>query len=332
MSRRKRKPREDVGLSPTNYPSVNREFYAGDPADYFLRRLQALLILKGKPDAMRALMADGVDAGRVRLQLIPGDGPGAISEKDDANARDRFITADSWLLLHHASETLLRLYIAHATDGPCPALEVARVRGPGELKKKIRARFVPPLAPVHLEEDGVVFYGSPTAEGLSGIDEDGRQALLANVEDLLRLFAGVVLEAESYNAIKHSMGIRTGRSRLNVKVENLDLGTTEGPHLEYVGIRETPERFVWAYKTRWLDFDLIAAQIYVAQRMILALWLMARHRYLGAELDALPSLGSPTAKDLRHSDSVSWTTLTRDLVYESDGTPVSRDDEKGRAA
>jgi hypothetical protein len=149
MSRGKGKPREDIGLSPANYPAVHEEFYAGDPADYFLRRLQGLLILKGEPEALRALMTDGIDAGRVRLQLVPGGGPGAISEEDDAEARDRFLTADSWLLLHHASETLLRLYVAHATNGPCPALEVARGRGPGDFKKKRASclRVLPRISP-----------------------------------------------------------------------------------------------------------------------------------------------------------------------------------------
>jgi hypothetical protein len=113
------------------------------------------------------------------------------------------------------------------------------------------------------------------------------------------------------------MAIRTGNSRLNVKIDDMDLGTTEGPHIEYVGIRETPERFVWAHKTIWLDFDLIVAQIYVAHRMILALWLMARHRYLGAELDAVPSLGQPSADELRRSDSITWTSFARDLIYNS---------------
>jgi hypothetical protein len=107
-------------------PALNEEFYAGDPADYFLRRLLGLLILKGKPEELRKMMAESVDAGGVRLELVRQADPGAQSEKDDADGRDRFITADSWVLLHRASETLLRLYLAHAGDGPCPVLEIAR--------------------------------------------------------------------------------------------------------------------------------------------------------------------------------------------------------------
>jgi hypothetical protein len=318
MAKQKPKRRADHGLSDENYQPLNEEFYAGDPADYFFRRLQGLLILKGKPDALRALMLEGVDAGGVHLQLVTGEGPGAESEKDDAERRDRFITADAWLLLHHACETLLRLYIAHAQDASCPALEVARERLPSAFKEKVRARFIlSQRSPEHYAENGRVFYGSPAAEGLADTDVEGRQALLANIEDLLRLFASIFLDAEAYNAIKHSMAIRTGNSRLDVKVADMDLGTTEGPHIEYVGLRETPERFVWAHKQLWLDLDLVVAQVYVAHRMILALWLMARRRCLGTDLNAVPSLGHPTADELRRSDSITWTSFARDLIYNS---------------
>lgn len=331
MRQQRSKRREDDGLSVENYQPLNEEFYEGDPADYFLRRLQGLLILKGKPDALRELMLEGIDAGGVRLQLTPGQGPGAKSEEDDAEGRDRFVTADAWLLLHHASETLLRLYLAHAKDVPCPALEVARERRAGAFKRQIRDRFIrAQRSPGHCAENGQVFYGSPTAEGLSEADDESRDALLSNVEGLLRMFASVFLDAEAYNAIKHSMAIRTGNSRLNVKVADMDLGTTEGPHIEYVGVRETPERFVWAHKTIWLDFDLIVAKVYTAHRMILALWLMARHRYLGDELDAIPSLRHPTADELGRSDAITWTSFAKDLIYEPlpdlDASPSPRRD------
>ncbi len=37
----------------------------------------------------------------------------ARQEEQDAEDRERFLLADSEILLHHASETLLRLYLAH---------------------------------------------------------------------------------------------------------------------------------------------------------------------------------------------------------------------------
>jgi hypothetical protein len=180
MRDKKSKRREDDGLADQNYQPLNEEFYTGDPADYFIRRLQGLLILKGKPDALRELMLEGIDAGGVRLQLSPGEGPGAESKEDDSEGRSRFVTADAWLLLHHASETLLRLYLAHDQDAPCPALEVARERRPGSFKEKVRTRFISSQRSLeHCAENGRVFYGSPTAEGLSSFaDDESRRALL----------------------------------------------------------------------------------------------------------------------------------------------------------
>ncbi len=317
MAKKKRKKQADDGLSELNYQTLNEDFYAGDPADYFAQRLYGLLLLKGKPEAVRALLAEGVETGGVRIQLQSGTTPDARPEEEDAESRDRFFTADAWLLLHHASETLLRLYLAHAQGAPCPALEVAREREPGSFKKKMHERFIRSTpSPEHHGENGVVFYGSPTAAGLVGYDEDGRNALLSNIEGLLRLFASTFLDAEAYNAIKHSMAIRAGNSRLEVTVDDMDLGTTQGPHIEYVGIRRMQERSVWARKTLWFDFDLIVAQVYTAQRLILALWLMARHQYLGAELGAVPPLGRPTPDELRRSESITWISMTRDLLYD----------------
>ena len=120
MAKKRPKKQADDGLSELNYQTLNEDFYAGDPADYFMRRLTGLLLLKGKPEAIRALPAEGIETGGVLIQLQPGTTPDARSEDDDAESRDRFFTADAWLLLHHASETLLRLYLAHA-KGPVPS-------------------------------------------------------------------------------------------------------------------------------------------------------------------------------------------------------------------
>ncbi len=316
MAKKRRKKQADDGLSELNYQALNEDFYAGELADYFERRFHNLLVLKGKPGAIQALLDDGIDVSGVHIERRRGTGPGARSEAEDAERRDRFFTADAWLLLHHASETLLRLYLAHAQNDPCPALNVAREREPRGFKKKVLARFVrsSPSTEQH-RENGFVFYGSPTVDGFE-YDAEGREALLSNIENLMRLFASTFLDSEAYNAIKHSMAIRTGNSRLEIKVDDMDLGTTEGPHIEYLGVKETAERFVWAHKTRWFDFDLIVAQIATAQRMILALWLVARHRYIGAKLQAVPCLQQPTADELRRSDSVTWFTLDRELIYD----------------
>jgi len=307
----------DEGLSPENFQVLNEEFYEGDPADYFMRRLQGLLILSGRPDAIRTLLSEGVEAGGARIQLRAEAGLGSESTEQDAEGRSRFITADAWLLLHHASETLLRLYLAHSDDDLCPPLQIARQRLPGAFKEEVKARFREAASLEHYAANGRVFYNSPTAEGLTDLDSEGREALLANVEGLLRLFADVFLDAESYNAIKHSMAIRTGHSRFNLTVNGMDMGTTEGPHIEYLGIHKSGERLVWAHKTKWLNLDLIVARIYVAHRMILALWLAARSRYVGASLEAVPSLGSPTPEELSRSDSVTWSSMARDLIYDS---------------
>jgi hypothetical protein len=308
----------DHALSDANYQGLNEAFYRGDPADYFMRRLQGLVLLQGNPDGVNALLRQGVDAGSVHIRLDADLEAGTESAKQESERRSRYIVADAWLLLHHASETLLRLYLAHSGAHACPPLEVARQRSPGDFKRKVATRFQrQPPSDDHYAMNGLTFYGSPSADGLQEYDGESRQALLVNIEGLLRLYAGIFLDAESYNAIKHGMAVQTGHSRLEVKVDDLDLGATEGAHVEYLGLSHKSERSVWAMKTSWLDLDVIMAEIVIAQRMILALWLMAQHRYLGTALDSVPSLRGPSASDLRRSDSVTWLSMVRDLTYDS---------------
>jgi hypothetical protein len=80
-------------------------------------------------------------------------------------------------------------FISRTRKGaPCPALEIARERRAGAFKKQIRHRFIASRRSLeHYAENGQVFYGSPTAKGLSDADDDSRQALLDNVEGQIRL-------------------------------------------------------------------------------------------------------------------------------------------------
>jgi hypothetical protein len=307
----------DDGCSPVNYPSLNEAFYDGDPADYFMRRFQGLLLLRGNAAGIEELLRAGVTAGSLRLQLSGGADPGSEAARQDAEARHRFITADAWLLLHHASETVLRLYLAHREGHPCPPLQMARHRR--DFKRDVAARFRKARrTPAHFEANGSVFYGSPTAGHVRHhLDEEQLAALLSNIEDLLRMFADVFLDAEAYNAVKHGMAVQPGHSRFTITVDDRDLGQTQGPHIEYLGTRMRDGRKVWLRSTKWIDLDIVFQQIYVAHRMITTLWTTARHRYLGAPFSGLLRLDQPAAAELLRSDAITWNNLSQDLIYET---------------
>jgi hypothetical protein len=56
-------PSPDENLSPTNYRFLNETFYASEPADYFSRRLQNLLLTAANRRGLDALLSAGTTFG-----------------------------------------------------------------------------------------------------------------------------------------------------------------------------------------------------------------------------------------------------------------------------
>ena len=130
--KRQPKPSPDQGLAPANFSALNERFYKMSPEDYFSRRLMSLMLWLGFPDGFQAALQSEFSAEGVGVQWR-SDLPGDEAEKN----RKRFSTADAEVILHHVSETLLRLYLVHASRSPCPWLDLARERSFAKFKKQV---------------------------------------------------------------------------------------------------------------------------------------------------------------------------------------------------
>lgn len=147
---------------PAHLPALNESFYTARPQDYFGRRLQDLMLVAGNLAGLDDLFAKGVSFGALSA-IGPQMGEGLAPER--ASERERqtqhFVIAESEVLCHHAGETLLRLYLAHAGAPPSPWLELSQIRSPEEFKKRVRRRFGPdsnPSDPANLAEIARTFY------------------------------------------------------------------------------------------------------------------------------------------------------------------------------
>lgn len=143
MAKEKRSP--DNLLVPEQFPELNEAFYATKPWEYFNYRNHLLMLAAGAADRLAKIAEDGVAYKGMTYQENPGGGDDEDGDQAEV-AKENFVIADSEALLHHASETLLRLYLAHEGPKPCPWLELARVRTPGQLKKMLEDRFLKDLA------------------------------------------------------------------------------------------------------------------------------------------------------------------------------------------
>jgi hypothetical protein len=279
-SNRSRKPSPDHLLAPEQFPELNRAFYATRPWEYFRHRERLLALTAGAPEKLLAAGRDGVQVGRLHFQL-QGD---PQQEEQDAEDRERFLLADSQILLHHVSETLLRLYLAHENLPPCPWLEVARVRGPGAFKKLVQGRFVegPPQDESRRRVAGV-FLGTSNPKGLTPHPPiEAWNEGLDNIEAFLRHYARHFLDADVYNALKHGLVVRPGDS--HTQLDDGELIKAEGPALEYLSQRkDVSGRLRWNRSTRWLEFDRSLVFVFMATRLMESLWSIARARYLEDE-------------------------------------------------
>ena len=245
-----KRPR-DALLVPDQFPSLNSAFYATRPWEYFRRREHALIVAAGARGKLLEAAQEGIRVGRLEYTL---SGEDETEEQDDD--WDRFVLAESQVLLHHASETLLRLYLAHEGLPPCPWLEVARVRSPQRFKDDVKRRFLGDLSDkARRRRVTEVFFGTrdrkaleptpPEEEWIEGAD---------NLERFLCRFASDFLDADLYNALKHGLAVMPGEAM--VKVGDGDLLKAEGPSIEYLSVRpDSLGRERWNRSTRWLKVD-----------------------------------------------------------------------------
>lgn len=124
----------DQNLAPEQYPEMNRRFFANEhgPSGYLQQRLRALVLGASRDDRVREAMAEGLEWGTLKMGF-PADG-----DIYEDTAIGQFVTLDATVLLHHAAESLMRLYFAVEALPPCPWVEVGRLRE-GAFKQRLRA-------------------------------------------------------------------------------------------------------------------------------------------------------------------------------------------------
>jgi hypothetical protein len=254
------------------YARLNREFYTADPADYFHVRWLMLVLLAGRAGAAIELFKDGVTYGNVVARIDD-------ASIDPVGVRD-YVTIESQVLLHQASETLIRLFFAHAGRPECPWLEVARETNFGAFKAGVSSQLLEcsTLELTAMTRD-VFLSVKPAALGLSTADVE---LAVANIAGFLTTLARRWLdEAHAYNSLKHGLAVVPSATSLSFMAE----GTSDarimgdGPTMAYLESERVGTHREWKQTTRWLDVNESLALTQVARQMIDSLWQTGRARY-----------------------------------------------------
>lgn len=271
---RKKRPAPKLRVPPHDVDALNRSFYAADPADYFERRLQNLILQMASTDA--ANRSDERQAAVGGLQMTI---PSIEVEPPDERNYQAFLLIESESVKHHLSETLLRMFFAHNGASACPWIRISEVRSPGEFKTLV-ARFVRnPTADVWRKSIGMAFFGHGEPSGVV-ITEDSWPEVLERMTGFLIAAAETVLnDNDVYNAVKHGLVVQAGESAFKLGEE--PLLQASGPSIAVL------ERHVDAgvasvrVKNRWQNLPLDLAIDAIHIRMLRGMWNVGCGRHMG---------------------------------------------------
>jgi hypothetical protein len=113
MPSKRNRPREAQGRGPVQrlahelFSELNATYYEDDPSEYVLTKIEAVTLMLASDEALApAYSADRV-AGVTRRTGTP---------VPSRMVRDRYVRTEGVLVLHHACETLLRMFFAHTEN------------------------------------------------------------------------------------------------------------------------------------------------------------------------------------------------------------------------
>lgn len=260
-------PTEDIKVR-----QFNESFYRSDPADYLTTKFQLLLLAGGKQEEVADLLTAGVEYAGITLSFTPQP----EGEEPTGEGLSAFLAIESQQLLHHAAETTLRLYLAHASGQRVPWIDVASRRNFAQFKKDVRSIFVDGSP----SDDEIALVCLGTTTPYSETSQEEWDDSVAGIQMFLQVLARRFLDdAPMYNGIKHGIGVAHGEASVLVDGHLMGSGSSiqfpESTNWDSGGdFRD------WSLTTRWLDLQESLGLIDVAARLIDSIWAIGRFRHL----------------------------------------------------
>ena len=250
----------------------NESFYRSDPADYLLTRLQLVALAGAKRTELGDMLAAGIQFER--FTVGPADGQPAPTD-NDADF-DAFLTIETQQLLHHASETVLRLFLVHSAGAEVPWVELNATRSFGKFKESVEAEFIRRKP----DPKAVAYVCLGGRKAPSGTDPSEWAGAIEGLTAFLRTFAQTFLDdAPLYNAIKHGLGVSAGDAVALLDSHQMGGGSSvEFPESDGWTADDTR---TWSLTTRWIDRSESMMLVAAAVHMIGSIWKIGRFRTLG---------------------------------------------------
>lgn len=255
-------------------------FYRRDSmGSYFHVRLAVLASLSAHREQVVQWFGEGVAFEDVGVVLPSADGKlvDADSEAPSIDALDRYIQIETISLLHHAIETVLKLYtgLVGAANWlhPLMALTDRRRHLPDFVRDEVTER---PLEQMRAQIAELVL-------GRANVPDDERElAIIDNTAEILKVLAARWSNfRNSYNAVKHGLVVSVGESAFSISSsqgESIEIGS--GPSLRFLTHSNWEDNArQWSVETQWIRPAEASRLISVACSLIDSMWLIAVTRW-----------------------------------------------------
>ena len=308
------------GLAPQSLVELNNDLYRLEPWVYFRFRLRNLILTAGRELELQNLLGEGATVDGFNIG-VKNHSPKLALDEDERSDQQAFVVLEAEVLLHHAAETLLRLYIAHEGDPECPWIAIASERW--NFKKKVRNLRENLSTPAYRDRAATVFFGSSNWEDLSpAVSEDEWNHHLDLSIQWLSWFAAYILDGEVYNAAKHGLGVQPKNMALSVGVDGIpDLLNGSGPCLEYLHTsRDDAGQKHWRRTTKWVLLDKTFGSIHIACALIHRLWSVGSVHHGVCQEANLQLFDFPSPSEMLAKDEMALVNFSRSLRYYEDPT------------
>lgn len=269
--------KKEEALAIEQYSELNATFYSsGGPHEYIRARLQSIVFILTDAEEAEAILKMGL-----RVGALEGGGFKRLPE----DARNRYALMESTVLLHHAGEALLRLWLAHKDAPSCPWLKIAGLNSAAKFKEEAE-KYATDTYQLSRQAIAAVFLGGQTPEE-AGIEikEDQWDSSIDGFAELLRVVADIITsEATLYNAAKHGLvGLPGDQDEILYQGRRV----AGGGGVTYLENIPDDPKFRSGPRSWWLttSFANLEANLLIIEliiRAIHSLWAAASRKYFGS--------------------------------------------------
>ncbi len=260
------------------YQELNFSFYEEHPSEFINMRVEVLSLMLC--DELQLSAAYGAERSIKGVQLGGSTPP-------NQEQRRRFLQMETVVILHHAAETLLRLFYAHVEHEDCPWLGMASLILFAEFKQKVDKSLSSGFGREQLAK--VFLAGTSPQDASIAMTTEQFEDAVDGLELLLTVCGRRILsEAFLYNAIKHGLSAISldEATRIGRRLPN---GETvighKGSMFAYMhkprrpGDKDPNRQWFISMSGAKTEQDL--ALTLLAANAIESLWDVARRRYTG---------------------------------------------------